>query len=362
MTTLQLVRSRIIAQRIGGELRFENRSDGERRLVVLSQPLFSVQSRFGFELRTELNDERVFRFREGRLVAADTLWRRYRLGRATVVTALRANGGNYIRLGFTALVRRDDYADTEGGPYQNDVIATMGPFVEWRRADFVSTPRFLGLGRDDELVDLGTTIRLGVLAAPAGFGYARGGIGGYVSAHRGLRAPRGFAMLDLNANGRMTSTGLDSGSVFLAATAAIRAREDHLLLLHGQAGWIKDPRPGTEFDYGLALGPRAYRVHSFTGDRARFVTAEYRVVMPRAVLGIANVGLAAFGDYGGAWFADSPSRYGSSVGVGLRWGLNRSAGLSPSRLDLAYRAANDVLPGGWVLSFGRGLTIYTGAR
>ncbi len=360
--TVMLSRRRLIARRIGADVRFDFRSDGERQQVGITQPLYSVRSRFGFEFRAERSDERVFQFRGGGEEAADTLWREYRIGRADVTAALRSGSGGYLRLGLTALVRRDDYAHAQSGPFRQDVVATGGPFLEWRRADFFSAPRFIGLGRDEEVVDLGSSARVGVLAAPALFGYERDGIGGFALLHHGVRTPRGFAMLDATANGLFTKAGLDSGSVFVAGTMALRPFREHLLLVHAHAGWIEGQRPGTEYDYGLFQGPRAYRTHAFTGDRAVFTTAEYRVVLPRAVLGLANVGVAAFGDYGGAWFAGSPSRYGSSAGVGLRWGLSRFSGLSPSRLDLAYRGATDVLPGGWVISVGRGLTISTNPR
>ncbi len=360
--TVTLSRRRLIARRIGADVRFDFRSDGERQQVGITQPLFSVRSRFGFEFRAERSDERVLRFRGGEVEASDTLWREYRIGRADVTTAIRSGSGGYLRLGLTALLRRDDYARSQSGPFGRDVVATGGPFLEWRRADYLSAPRFIGLGRDEEVVDLGSSVRFGVLAAPAIFGYAANGIGGLALVHHGMRMPRGFAMLDAAANGRFTKAGLDSGSVFVAGTMALKPFRDHLLLVHARAGWIEAPRPGTEYDYGLVEGPRAYRTHAFTGDRAVFMTGEYRVILPRAVLGLANVGVAAFGDYGGAWFAGSPSRYGSSVGVGMRWGINRSAGLSPSRLDLAYRGATEVLPGGWVISVGRGLTISTSPR
>lgn len=361
-TTFQLAQRRLIANLIGVDLRYETRSDGERQRVIVNQPFFSTRSRFSFQVEADRIDERIFRFYEGQDQAADTLWRQYRLGRVDASLAVRATASGYLRLGFTTLARRDDYAAVEGGPYGDDVSGTGGPFVEWRRADFQTTRRFLGLGRDEESLDLSTTVRVGVLAAPEAFGYSQGGVGGFVLLHHGVRTPGGFTMLHAAANGVFTGAGLDSGSVFLSGTAAVRPSDNHLLLLHAQAGWIESPRPGTEYDYGLTQGPRAFKTHAFTGDRALFATAEYRIVLPKDVLGLANLGVAAFADHGGAWYAGSPSRFGTSLGVGLRFGVTRSAGVSANRFDIAYRVKNDVQPAGVLISIGRGVTFSNNPR
>lgn len=361
-TTFQLAQRRLIADRIGVDLRYETRSDGERQRVIVNQPFFSTRSRFAFEVQGDRLDERILQFREGQDKATDTLWRQYRLGRMDVSAAVRASAAGYFRVGLTALMRRDDYAHLEEGPFGDDVIGTGGPFAEWRRADFQTTRRFIGLGRDEEAIDLSTTVRLGMLAAPELFGYARGGVGGFLLLHHGVRTPGGFTIFDAAANGLFTGAGLDSGSVFLAGTVAVRPADTHLLLIHAQAGWVDSPRPGTEYDYGLSQGPRAFKTHAFTGDRALFATAEYRVVIPKDLLGLANLGVAAFADHGGAWWAGSPSRFGTSVGVGLRFGVSRSAGVSANRLDFAYRVKNDMEPGGLVVSIGRGVTFSTNPR
>jgi hypothetical protein len=72
--------------------------------------------------------------------------------------------------------------------------------------------------------------------------------------------------------------------------------------------------------------------------------------------------VAAFADHGGAWFAGSPTRFGTSIGVGLRFGVTRSAGVSANRFDIAYRVKNDVQPAGVIISIGRGVTFTTSPR
>ena len=95
-----------------------------------------------------------------------------------------------------------------------------------------------GFAREED-VDLGLTVRLGLLAAPAVFGYERDGIGPQLNARAGGRVPGGFGYLEALANGVYDSEGLDSGSVQLAATAVLQPAENHVGILHVEGGWLK---------------------------------------------------------------------------------------------------------------------------
>jgi len=53
------------------------------------------------------------------------------------------------------------------------------------------------------------------------------------------------------------------------------------------------------------------------------------------------IGLAAFVDYGGAWYDGSVRRTGFDVGVGLRFGLTRVTETQSNRVDLACRPRNE---------------------
>jgi hypothetical protein len=65
--------------------------------------------------------------------------------------------------------------------------------------------------------------------------------------------------------------------------------------------------------------------------------------------------VAAFADYGGAWYAGSPRRTGTDFGLGLRLGATRLSSVKgAARIDLARRLANDAQRAGWVLVFGEG--------
>ena len=215
------------------------------------------------------------------------------------------------------------------------------------------TRGFAGFAREED-VDLGLTLRLGLLAAPRLFGYDRDGIGPQFAARLGASLPSGFGYLEAAGGGVFTGGGLDSGSVQLAATAVLKPQRHQVGIVHVEAGWLKNPVPGAEFDLGLGSGPRAFRSHAFTGDRSYFATAEYRVTVVEDFLGMIGLGFAGFVDHGGAWYSGSPRRTGWDAGLGLRLGASRSTDTEALRFDLARRFGNDAQGPGWVITVGKG--------
>jgi hypothetical protein len=352
-------RPRLFMGRVGLGLAYENRSDGRLNLVSLEQPFYALTSPFGFRFDAEDRDERVLRFFEGASEAQDTLSRRYTLVRGSAAWALRKSSEGYLRLGFQAQVRRDDFLPEGSGlTFPRSVTGAFGPYLSWSRAKFLVTQGVAGFAREED-VDLGTTVRAGFNLAPKAFGYERDGIAPLVTARVGAQIPGGFGYLEGLAGGLYSSAGLDSGVVQVAATAVTKPFPGHVALVHAEAGWLENPLPGAEFDLGLGTGPRAFRSHAFTGDRTVFATAEYRVTVVNDFLGLVGLGIAGFVDHGGAWYAGSPRRLGWDAGVGLRLGASRASDTEALRFDLARRFANDAQEAGWVLTVGKGFVFST---
>ena len=347
-------RPRLFAGRIGLGAQYEDRSDGRLAALFLEQPFFALTSPSAFSLSLEDHDERVLRFFDGARVARDTLSRRYSIVRGAAALALSASNRGFLRLGVQGQVRRDDFVP-EGSPppFPKTVTGAVGPFITWNRASFLVAKGYAGFAREED-VDLGATVRLGILAAPKAFGYDRDGIAPLLTARVGGHVPLGFAYVEGLAGGLYDSAGLDSGSVQLAATTVFQPTRHQVGILHIEGGWIKNPLPGSEFDLGLGQGPRAFRSHAFTGDRSIFATAEYRVTVVDDFLGMVGLGLAGFVDHGGAWYAGSPRRTGWDAGVGIRLGASRSTDTEALRFDLARRFANDAQGAGWVVTVGKG--------
>jgi hypothetical protein len=347
-------RPRLFAGSIGLGVFYENRSDGSAAGLTLDRPFFALTSKNAFRFETENRDERVLRFREGRELASDTLSRRFTLVRGAAAWAVHASTAGYLRVGVLGQVRRDDFQpESATEPLPRHVTGAAGPHLVWNRARFLVTRGYAGFAREED-VDLGATLRVGLVAAPKLFGYDRNGLGPEVRGRVGTALPGGFAYLEALANGLYTAAGLDSGTAQVAATTVLQPGPRHVAVLHAEAGWRENPVPGEEFDLGLGTGPRAFGSHAFTGDRSVFLTAEYRYTLADDLFNMVGLGVAAFVDHGGAWFAGSPKRLGWDAGVGLRLGASRASVTDALRFDLARRFANDVDAAGWVLTVGKG--------
>ena len=359
---LSFRRARLFAGTVGLGLQYENRSDGNLGAVVVDRPFFSLTAPSAFRFEVEDRDERILRFTEGLEEPTDTLSRRFTLFRGSAAWAVRASTAGYTRAGIAGQLRRDDFVPAGSvGTFPRTLTATLGPYLTWSRARFLETSGYAGFSRAED-VDLGTTVRIGLLVAPEIFGYDRNGIGPELNVRFGATIPGGFAYFDAAANGLYTAAGLDSGSVQLGATAAILPADGHMAVFHLEGGWLKNPVPGEEFDLGLGSGPRAFGSHAFTGDRSVFATAEYRVTVAEDLFGLVGLGIAGFVDHGGAWYAGSRKRLGWDAGVGLRLGPSRATATDALRFDLAHRFATDVEEGGWVLTVGKGFAFAAATR
>jgi hypothetical protein len=366
-TVLAFSRRRLIAGKITGAFQYASRSDGELAFAQLALPYFQEASPRGATLTLDDRRDRIFQYRDGVQIPRDTVQNRYVLGRADYSAALYASPFGYLRVGGMAQVRRDDYvSDAEyqaTGAFPGSVTGAVGAYVEAEKVRKPTVHGFRAFGRAED-VDLSSVVRLSLFAAPSAFGYGRGhaGIAPGLAAHSGIQFPGGLAYADIVASGLYTASGLDSGQVLVDGTVALMPASRHQLVVHGEFGALKNPIAGTEFDLGLGAGPRAFSQHSFTGDREFFATAEYRYTLTPEVLKVVGIGLAAFVDHGGAWWSGDPHRTGWDYGVGLRLGASRAPELDANRIDLAWRAAQPGLPGGWVLAVGKGFVFSAGPR
>ncbi len=361
--TTSFQRNRLIDSRIGVSAFYDARSDGRTLYGVTWLPFWSFAAQSSWFVSGEERRERVFQFADGNTVARDTLQRRFWIGKVGADWAARTSGTGYVRAGVDGQVRRDDFArqdrvDTLG----HSVSAAVTGHVEWRVARFLVSRDFEGFGRQED-VDLSTVVRIGLGLTPKLFGYRDNGFVPAVSARTGLGWRNGFAILTGSALARIAETGwVDSGSVHLGATVVLKPRPRQMAVFHAAHGWQKNPMPSGEFDLGLGVGPRGFTQHAFTGDRAFLLGAEYRYTVTSDFLNTAGLGLAAFADYGGAWYSGTPQRTGYSVGLGLRFGLTVASDLAPARFDLAYINGTGLTKGAWRLAFGKGFVFSTSGR
>jgi len=347
---------RVLWNRVGFTGVANELSDGRNSRVTISSPFLSLSSPWSLTLDLRHNDEDVLRFFGGEDVASDTVRHTLSKGNLNGAWAEKASPLGFIRIGGALQLRHEDYAKA---PIPSGAESFFGEFeisADLLRSNFLVAREFRSLGPQED-VDLSPTLHAGVWFAPKAWGYERGGVGPNLTAHAGWDIPYGFTTFDLRGSSLFTSKGLDSGSVATQVTMALRPVPRHSVIANVSGGMQKNGYPGEEFDLGLSFGPRAYPIHAFTGDRAYFASAEYRwVAMPDVLnLGLLTLGVAAFADYGGAWYDGSPRRTGKDWGVGLRFGGLRSAsGKGATRIDVARRYANDAVTSQWVIAIGSG--------
>jgi hypothetical protein len=355
-TQVEMNVPRVLFNRVGFTGVANELSDGRNSRVTISSPFLSLSSRGSVTLDLKHDDADVLRFFEGEEEASDTI--RHTLWRSTLsgAWATRASPLGFLRVGGTLQLRYEDYAKEQITRDNRTPFAEFEIGVDLSRSNFLVAREFRSLGPEED-VDLSPTFHVGVWFAPKPWGYERGGFGPSVTMHAGWSMPNGFTTLDFRGSSLFTSKGLDSGSVATQGTMALRPAPRHSVIANVSGGMQKNGYPGEEFDMGLTFGPRAYPIHAFTGDRAFFTSAEYRwVAVPDVLkLGLLTLGVAAFADWGGAWYDGSPQRTGKDWGVGLRFGGMRAAsGKGATRIDLARRYANDAVTSQWVIAIGSG--------
>jgi hypothetical protein len=343
--------NRLLGTRLTVAAYYDNLSDGRAAAWNGGLPFLSLSDRFELVLPGQVADYRILRFRDG--VPSDTAWRRATIQRAGLTWAPIAGPGGFVRIGLLGGVRHEEYLaiqDTDLA-IPDSVFGDVGPVVELFHPRYVEVTHYNGFAREED-VSLGSRLLMGFSLALPALGYPRGGIAPVLEAQTGVGTAAAFARLGVEITGLVTSAGVDSGQVNAALTLASRLIPRHATVIHLRGGVQKNPAPGDEFDLGHGLGPRAFEPHAFTGTRTVWGIAEHRVFLWDDLFGMLGLGVAAFVDYGGAWFADEPARHGGDVGIGIRSGATSATGPNVGRLDLAYRFGDGITGSRWVVSFG----------
>lgn len=365
--TLRAGLDRIGGTRFGFDAVYDDLSDGRVGVWSVGAPFRAFSDPFGYNFWGQARDQRVLQFRDGQLFR--TYQRRVTQQNAWYALAFKPSASGYTRFGVTAQVKEEEYVleAVAGEAISDTVSGTVGLYAELARARYKVVTHYDGFARDVD-IDLSSRVILSANLAPAAFGYESAGIGPRIEAQTGVSVGRSFARVGVGANGLFNSAGLDSGQVWIAATVASRFIPRHATVFHIEAARRRGTPPGSEYALGHGLGPRAFGPNAFTGNAMVWAALEHRWFLVDEVMGLLGVGLAAFADYGGAWYAGSesragalpvpaePRRFGGDVGLGLRLGATRSTGQNVGRMDLAYRFGEGFEGGGgrWVFSFGRG--------
>jgi hypothetical protein len=332
---------------------YDDLSDGEVGQWAFARPFRALEDRAAFELQGAAARRDMLQFRNGQL--SQVFRRRFFYQRGTFAYAPVASPGGYVRLSISGQVKREEYfpkADSLSA-IPDTVTGSVGFFADLNRARYKVTTHYIGFDRDVD-IDLSTRLLVGMWLAPTALGYDRGGIGPRGFFQTGAILGKQWMRFSAQANGLFTSAGLDSGQVWAGFTLVSQALRKSATVFHVEAMSRKGTPPGQEIDLGHGIGPRAFDVHAFTGERAVWGSIEHRAFVIDELFNLLGVGFAGFVDYGGAWYPDQPARFGGDIGAGIRFGATRSSGPNVGRLDVAYRFGDGFEGRRWVVVFGRG--------
>ena len=330
-------------------------SDGTNDTISFGLPFRTLDAPKGWTLAAKVNNGRVLQFYGGDPLAGDTLRRSFQLASLNPAISIGSSDDRYLRLGLYAQLQRNDFqpysAPTSSMP--QTFTAAFGPYLAIGHPKFHHVRFYVAGGRVEDL-QLGYTGTLGLYFAPAEWGYGANGIAPAVTLSAGQGSSHGFFLETVNASSVFNKYGLDSGSVNVGFTAAWFPAERHLLIAYLGGGMQKNGYPGEEYELGFGYAVRSYPQYAYTGNRMFITAAEYRAILWPDIAKLVAVGFGIFVDHAGAWYEGDKMRTGTDVGFGLRFGSRPSTTGILMRADISYRWANDVVPAGWVFTFGKG--------
>lgn len=326
------------------------RSDGLQADWIYGVPFYESAAPWALTTDGEAANERALVFRDG-VQVADPQRHALRFS-ATGGIAQHATSRGYVRLLVAATVRSEVYVADSIRPVPHPVFGTIGLGLDMGRPWLKVVENLNTQGRRED-ADISQRFNIGLWAAPRAFGYQHGhdGVGIASAAQSGAAWPGGFGIARLAADGVYGPAGLDSSRVTGELTAVQFVTPRQTLVVHGEAGALRNEKPGDEFDLWLYdNGPRLYSAHTFTGTRMVWGTMEDRIALFNDVLGLEDIGVAPFLDVGGAWYGDESPRIGADAGVSLRLGLTRGSSGDIVEYALGYRFGDPTAGRGWALT------------
>jgi hypothetical protein len=159
---------------------------------------------------------------------------------------------------------------------------------------------------------------------------------------------------------RLYTEGQTGGRLFNTIYFANANYYRHLLddfpmtgVIHLESAYLQNPDTNNVLSLGGDTGLRGFKVNSFTGNKSLLVNLENRIYLPQEILHLAYVGGAFFVDAGQVQpqgMGYNSKDFHADLGVGMRFGLSRSADGTVFRIDLAYAVGPIQQGNRWILS------------
>ena len=343
---VQFINPNFFGRRTLLRAKYASLSDGNQGEWLFGLPFHETAARHSLTTYGQTADERVLSFRNDSLVL--TQWHRLVRVGLTGGIGLTPNTHTYQRLWASWEWRREDFADSGTSPFPRSLFTTVRTGIDLGSVRFRVLEHFNSYARRED-VDLSPALRLAAVFE-SGLGY---------DAHGQTSAvwKRGFAMLQIDANGANVGDGRDSTRTRAGVTVVSQDIGRHTLIAHAEGGLLTNPKPGREFDPWIEQrSPRLFGIHDFTGTRMTWFVLEDRILLVDEILGLFALGTAPFIEYGGAWYSDQAPRQGGNAGVSLRFGPTRAVRGEAAELAFGYRFGPDLQGKRWGVSLRKGFS------
>ena len=159
---------------------------------------------------------------------------------------------------------------------------------------------------------------------------------------------------------RLYTEGQTAGRLFNSIYFANFNYYRHLLedfpmtgVIHLESAYLQNPDTDNVLSLGGNTGLRGYKVNSYTGNKSILFNMEDRFFFPQEFLHLAYMGGAIFLDAGQVQqqgIGYNTKDIHADVGMGMRFGLSRSADGTVIRVDLAYAIGPIQQSNRWILS------------
>ncbi len=332
----------LVGSRVRIELAYSDNSDGSERLLDVSRPFFSLDTRWGASGRF-LDEDRVDALWEGGQVVA-RFRHRFETGTLWAGFSRGIESGRSVRwlAGFTREKSRFAPEPGETSPALFPPDRTLS--YPWLAVEIV--PDAFVRGRDLDRIVRTEDLRLG-FGGVGRVGWSSSAFGGDRSRillegrirYAAIPNEASLMILDGSASGRYA----DGNAEDLLATARARYYHRdfgrHVLFLRIEAAAAHRLDPDRQLLLGGDSGLRGFPLRFQSGDRRVLATVEQRFYTDWHLFRLVHVGAAAFVDVGRAWFAgrdDLERPWLADVGVGLRLGSSRSARGAMVHIDFAW--------------------------
>ncbi|HEX9724728.1 MAG TPA: hypothetical protein VGC53_10660 [Vicinamibacteria bacterium] len=340
---------RVAGSRVASSIGYSDLSDGNRGHFAVSQPFFSIDTKWAFGLQLRGYDQLDPLYQDGDRV--EDLHHVSGGGSIDVARAVLRTGYSALRLHAGYQKQRDDVdgAVRDFGILRVGVSSVRHRYLKLTHVNRFEVAEDFNLGNQASAFFGVSTPALGGEPGKVYFFFLSEQVGVPFGAEHFLR---GAAVWEA----RHRRQRLENSLAFFHLEYVNKMSPRRALLATAQLRYGSNLDPEVQLTLGAQNGLRGYPVFQFVGDRSLLLSAEKRIFIADEVARLVSFAVGFFADAGYAWPTGTKIVFDdlrADVGVGLLLGRNRLSSSRPGvRFDLAYALHPVAGRSRWLFSVG----------